>query len=60
MRKDRYTLICDGEVIWTSNSIKRCKEYGDYYLANMGYIFAKIMCYNKIYSFRSDDSKWSR
>lgn len=60
MRKEMYTLIVDGRVIWTSNHLPYMKKIANEALDDFNGYFAEIRRYNKTYSTRFYNTKWSR
>lgn len=59
-RKEMYTLIVDGRVVWTSNHLPYMKKIADETLEDFNGFFAEIRRYNKTYSTRFYNTKWSR
>lgn len=60
MRALRYKAVVDGEVIWDSNSVKRCKEKADHVLEYRNGYHAEIRTGRKLYAARFYDTKWTR
>ena len=59
-RKEMYTLIVDGRVVWTSNRLPYMKKIANETLEGFNGFFAEIRRYNKTYSTRFYNTKWSR
>lgn len=59
-RKEMYTLIVDGRVVWTSNRLPYMKKITNETLEDFNGFFAEIRRYRKTYSTRFYNTKWSR
>ena len=59
-RKEMYTLIVDGRVVWTSNRLPYMKKIANETLEDFNGFFAEIRRYRKVYAFRFYNTKWSR
>ena len=59
-RKEMYTLIVDGRVVWTRNRIPYMKKIAYETLEDFNGFFAEIRRYRKVYAFRFYNTKWSR
>jgi hypothetical protein len=55
-----YTLKVDGRMVWTSNRLPYMKKIANETLELDNGFFAEILRYNKTYSTRFYNTKWSR
>lgn len=58
MKKHRYTVVIDGKEAYWGDHIPYLKKQANFEFEHFGALFAKIMCYNKVYCMRSHDTEW--
>lgn len=58
--KEKYTLIIDGEVIYTSNRIPVLKKEAAFYFDFCNACYAKIITGSKIYADKIYNKSWHR